>query len=111
MTGQDLINAINDSTNKVYESIESRYNSAIERARAEHDYRILLNKAMVAERANGMAATALYEYCKGLPTVAQARLKRDIAQVKEDYYNDRIYYYKTELRIAENQLAAERKGL
>lgn len=107
---QQLYNGIRENTRKLNEAIEKRYNISVSRARAEYAYRSTLGREMASARFDGMAATALYEYCRGLDNVANLRSQRDIEQAKEDYLTEMIYYYKTEIRIAENQIKAIQQG-
>ena len=107
---QDLYNGIGENIAKLRKAIDKRYRVSIKRARAEYEYRALLGREMANQRCNGMAATALYEYCRGLDKIADLRCKRDIEQAKEDYLTEMIYYYKTEIRIAENQIKAIQQG-
>lgn len=107
---QDLINGIQENMKKLKDTITKRYEVAVRRAEAEYEYRSALGKEMAVAKVEGMAATSLYDYCRGLPSVAKFRCDRDVFQAQEDYLEQMIYYYKTEIRIAENQLNAERKG-
>ena len=58
-----------------------------------------------------MAATSLYEYCRGIDYIAELRCKRDTLASQEDYLTELIFYYRSELRVIEGQLKAERQGL
>lgn len=107
---QDLYNGIRENVAKLRKAINKRYEVSLKRAKAEYQYRALLGRKMADERCNGMAATALYDYCRGLDEVASLRCRRDIEQAKEDYLTEMIYYYKTEIRIAENQIKAIQQG-
>lgn len=107
---QDLFKGINDNVKKLRRAINKRYEVSINRAKVEYIYRATLGRAMADQRCNGMAATALYDYCRSLDEVANLRSKRDIEQAKEDYLTEMIYYYKTEIRIAENQIKAIQQG-
>lgn len=108
---RDLVIALEENTEKLKQAIAKRYQVSVEHAKAEYAYRSALGMAMAEEKMNGMAATALYEYCRGLEHIAKLREARDIAIAKENYLTELIWYYRTEIRIAENQMSAERKGL
>ena len=108
---RDLVVSLEENTEQLQNAIAKRYQVSVERARAEYNYRSALGNAMAEEKMNGMAATALYEYCRGLDKIAELRSIRDIAIAKENYLNDMIAYYRIEIRIAEGQINAERRGL
>ena len=108
---QDLIKSLNENTRRLKSAIKKRYEVSIARAKAEYEYRSNLGKEMAAYKLEGMAATSLYDFCRGIDYIADLRSKRDVLVAQEDYLEQMIYYYKTEIRIAESQLNAERKGL
>lgn len=107
---EELYKGIRENSLNLKKAIDKRYNVSVKRARAEYQYRSMLGAEMADQRCNGMAATALYDYCRGIPEIAALRCKRDIEQAKEDYLTEMIYYYKTEIRIAEGQIKAIQQG-
>lgn len=107
----EVIEQLNADLAMLQKTIDDRFQVAQARSNAEYDYRVALGRAMAAAKLNGMAATALYEYCRGIPEIADLRCKRDILQAQEDMLTDLIYYYRTDIRVNEGHLAAERKGL
>ena len=107
---QDLIKGIEEDSEKLKQTIRERYKVSVERARAEYLYRSNLGREMAVAKLDGIAATALYDYCRGKENIASLRCDRDILQAKEDYLEQMIYYYKTEIRIAEGMANAERRG-
>lgn len=92
-------------------SIGGRLKVAKERSQAEYEYRSALGTEMAYAKAEGMAATALYDYCRGLEKIASLRCKRDTLRAQEDYLTELIFYYRSQLRIIEGQMKAERQGL
>lgn len=108
---QELVYEIEQTLQNLKKSISGRYSVAKERAKAEYEYRTALGREMAMAKAEGMAATALYEFCRGLEVVADLRCKRDILVSQEDYLTELIFYYRSELRVLEGQLKAERQGL
>lgn len=108
---RDLVIALEQNTEKLKKAIAKRYEVSVERAKAEYQYRSALGEAMAIEKMNGMAATALYEYCRGLEYIAKLREARDVAVAQENYLTEMIWYYRTEIRITEGQIEAERKGV
>ena len=108
---QDMINKLFDSIEKLRQAIDKRYTVSEARARAEYLYRETLGRAMATAKVEGMAATSLYNYCRGLPDVAKLREERDILIAQEEYLTELIFYYRTCIKVYENQANAERKGL
>ena len=108
---QELVHGIDTTLENLKKSISGRYSVAKERAKAEYEYRSALGREMAYAKAGGMAATALYEYCRGIEYIAELRCKRDTLASQEDYLTELIFYYRAELRVMEGQLKAERQGL
>ena len=108
---QELVYNLDATLQSLKKSISGRYSIAKERAKAEYEYRTALGREMALAKADGMAATALYDYCRGIEYVANLRCKRDTLASQEDYLTELIYYYRAELRVLEGQIKAERQGL
>lgn len=108
---QEMIEKLFSSIEKLREAIDKRYEISTKRATAEYLYRERLGREMAIAKVEGMAATSLYNYCKGLPEVAKLREERDLLIAQEDYLSELIYYYRQVIRVYENQANAERKGL
>ena len=108
---QEMIEKLFDSVEKLRKAIDKRYEISEQRAKAEYCYRELLGREMAAAKAEGMAATALYNYCRGLQEVARLRADRDILIAQEEYLTELIFYWRTVIKVYENQANAERKGL
>ena len=108
---QDMVQKLFEAIEKLRGAIDKRYEISKKRAVAEYTYRERLGREMAAAKVEGMAATALYTYCRGLPDVAKLREERDILVAQEDYMTELIFYYRTIIKVYENQVNAERKGL
>lgn len=108
---QTIISNLFNSMEKLREAIDKRYSISEQRAKAEYEYRTELGKEMARAKADGMANTALYDYCRGLEKVAKLRERRDILVAQEEYMTELIYYYRSSIRVYEGEAAAERKGL
>lgn len=108
---QEMIEKLFNSIEMLREAIDKRFEVSQKRAVAEYNYRERLGREMAAAKVDGMAATALYNYCKGLPEVAKLREERDLLIAQEDYLSEMIYYYRQVIKVYENQANAERKGL
>ena len=108
---QGIVNNLFTSINKLRATIDKRYEVSEQRSTAEYEYRTELGREMAKAKAEGMANTALYDYCRGLEKVAKLRETRDILVAQEEYLTELIYYYRTSIRVYEGEAAAERKGL
>lgn len=108
---QELVYSAEQTLSSLKSAISGRYKVAKERAKAEYAYRTALGKEMAYAKSEGMANTALYDYCRGIDYVAQLRCNRDTLASQEDYLTELIFYYRSELRVIEGQLKAERQGL
>jgi len=108
---QELVYNLDTTLRSLKKAISGRYSVAKERAKAEYEYRTALGREMAYAKAGGMAATALYDYCRGIEYIADLRCKRDTLASQEDYLTELIFYYRSELRVLEGQLKAERQGL
>lgn len=108
---QEITRNLFDSINKLRSTIDKRYKVAEQRAGAEYKFRTELGREMAKAKAEGMANTALYDYCRGLEKVAKLREERDILVAQEEYLTELIFYWRTTIRVYEGEAAAERKGL
>jgi hypothetical protein len=109
---QDLINEMSAARKQLNECLVFYKNCGRQLAEAEMKYRIALRKEFIRlKMEDGVAWTACESLAKGCETVAKLRFERDIR--KSDYACtfEKILQLKTELRILENELGAERKGL
>ena len=108
---QQIVDELFKSIKRLRETIDKRYEISEKRANAEYEYRTELGREMAKAKAEGMANTALYDYCRGLEKVAKLRETRDILVAQEEYLTELIFYYRTSIRVYEGEAAAERKGL
>ena len=76
-------------------------------AEAERDYKVLLRQECLKLRDEGMAVTIIDRICYGIPSVAEARFKRDIAEAVYKANLEAINSIKLQLRIIENQIQRE----
>lgn len=108
---QEIVRNLHNSISNLRATIEKRYKVSEERATAEYKYRTELGREMAKAKAEGMANTALYDYCRGLESVAKLRETRDILVAQEEFLTELIFYYRSCIRVYEGEAAAERKGL
>lgn len=103
----DLFNELQRLTNDLNVSIKKLRETGTDFAQAERDYKVLLRQECLRLRDEGMAIGMIDKTCYGIPSVAEARFKRD---VKEAIYNanqEAINSIKLQMRIIEGQLNRE----
>lgn len=76
-------------------------------AQAEMDYKILLRTECLKLRDDGVAVGVIEKICYGIPSVAEARFKRDIAEAVYKANQEAINTYKLEVRLIEAQINRE----
>lgn len=108
---QSIVNNLFNSMSNLKDVIAKRYDVSEKRANAEYEYRTELGREMAHAKANGMANTSLYDYCRGLENVAKLRESRDILIAQEEYLTELIFYYRSCIRVYQGEAEAERKGL
>lgn len=103
----DLYNELNVKTQQLEASIKSLRVNGTEYAKAERDYKILLRQECLRLRDEGMAIGMIDKTCFGIPSVAEARFKRDVAESVYKANQEAINSIKLQLRLIENQLQRE----
>lgn len=103
----DLYNELNVKTQQLEASIKSLRVNGTEYAKAERDYKILLRQECLRLRDEGMAIGMIDKTCFGIPSVAEARFKRDVAESIYKANQEAINSIKLQLRLIENQLQRE----
>lgn len=76
-------------------------------ASSERDYKVLLRQEVLKMREEGQAVGIIELTCYGIPSVAEARFKRDAAEAVYDACKEAIQSLKLQIRIIEGQLARE----
>lgn len=76
-------------------------------AQAERAYKVLLRQECLKLRDDGMAIGMIDKTCYGIPTVAEARFKRDVAEVTYKANQEAINSIKLQLRLIEGQINRE----
>ena len=106
----DLINILSGKVSELDFSIKQLRVTGNAYAEAERDYKIALSKeALDLKATKGMAVTLIDKVIYGMPTVAEARFKRDIAEVMHKANLEHINATKLQIRIIESQLDREWK--
>lgn len=103
----DLLLELQDKLEKLNISITELRKSGTALAQAEKDYKILLRQECLKLRDEGMAVTIIDRICYGIPSVAEARFKRDVAEAKYKANMEAINTFKLEIRILQSQIDKE----
>ena len=76
-------------------------------AQAERDYKVLLRQEVLKLRDAGTAVGVIDKIAYGIPAVAEARFKRDVAEAVYEANKEHLNVTKLTLRILEEQLERE----
>ena len=71
------------------------------------EYKVLLRSECLKLRDEGMAIGMIDKTCYGIPSVAEARFKRDVADAVYKANLEAINSTKLQLRLLENQIQRE----
>lgn len=102
-----LYNELQMKTQQLDISIKQLRTSGTEYAQAEKDYKVLLRQECLKLRDDGMAIGMIDKTCYGIPSVAEARFKRDVAEAVYKANLEAINSIKLQMRLLENQLQRE----
>lgn len=103
----DLYQEQMQKTKQLEVSIKELRNSGTNYAQAEKDYKVLLRQECLKLRDEGMAIGMIDKTCYGIPSVAEARFKRDVAEAVYKANLEAINSIKLQIRIIENQISRE----
>ena len=103
----DLYNELESKIQELEISIRSLRKTGSNYAEAERDYKILLRQEVLKLRDEGQAIGVITLTCYGIPSVAEARFKRDIAESIYKANLEAINSIKLQLRLLENQIQRE----
>lgn len=103
----DLYDELQVKTRKLDASIRELWKNGKEYAQAEKDYKILLRVECLKLRDEGMAIGMIDKTCYGIPSVAEARFRRDIAESVYKANLEEINSYKLQMRLLEAQIQRE----
>lgn len=103
----DLIMDVQALTAKLNTSIRMLRKTGTEFAEAERDYKILLRQEALRLKDGGMAVGMIDKCVYGIREVADARMKRDIAEATYKANQEAINVLKLQIRILDNQIARE----
>lgn len=103
----DLLNELQVKIKQLEASVKELRVSGTKYAEAERDYKILLRQECLKLRDDGMAIGMIDKTCYGLPMVAEARFKRDVAKTVYEANQDAINSLKLQIRVIEAQINRE----
>lgn len=103
----ELYQELQAKTQQLDRSIKQLRTSGTEYAQAERDYKVLLRQECLKLRDEGMAIGMIDKTCYGIPSVAEARFKRDVAEAVYKANLEAINSTKLQMRLLENQLQRE----
>lgn len=104
---EDLYNELQGKTRQLDVAIKQLRNTGTEYAQAERKYKVLLREECLKLRDSGMAVGMIDKTCYGIPSVAEARFKRDIAEVVYKANQEAINSIKLQMRLIEAQISRE----
>lgn len=103
----DLYTELQTKTQQLDRSIKQLRTSGTEYAKAERKYKVLLRQECLKLRDEGMAIGMIDKTCYGIPSVAEARFQRDVAEAVYKANLEAINSIKLQMRLLENQLQRE----
>ena len=103
----DLYSELQSKIKQLEVSIRQLRKSGTDYAEAERNYKILLRTECLKLRDSGMAIGMIDKTCYGIPSVAEARFKRDCAETVYRANLEAINSIKLQLRLIDNQVSRE----
>lgn len=104
---QDLMNDLQKYSTELDMSVKRLRRNGEALAQAEKDYKVLLRQEVLKLRDEGMAVGIIDKTIYGVPSVAEARFKRDVAEAMYKANQEHINTTKLHLRIIESQISRE----
>lgn len=103
----DLYEELQAKTRQLDASIRQLRRSGTDYAEAEKAYKILLRSECLKLRDDGMAIGMIDKVCYGIPSVAEARFRRDVADAVYKANIEAINSTKLQMRLIESQISRE----
>ena len=100
----DLWQELRSKSQQLETSIKSLRRTGAEYAQSERDYKVLLRQECLKLKDDGMAIGLIDKTCYGIPSVAEARFKRDVAEVVYKANQEAINSLKLQLRLIDSQI-------
>ena len=103
----DLYMELQEKVSDLDKAVRSIRKNGQDKAQTERDYKVLLKQECLKLRNEGMAIGMIDKTCYGIPEVADARMKRDIAEAVYTANLEAINSIKLQLRLIESQIQRE----
>ena len=103
----DLITELQQKRKQLDISVLQLRATGKEYAQAERDYKVLLRTECLKLRDEGMAIGMIDKVCYGIPSVAEARFRRDVAETIYKANQEAINSLKLQMRLMEGQINRE----
>ena len=103
----ELIQELETKTKQLDKAILDLRKNGTAYAQAEKDYKVLLRMECLKLRDEGMAIGMIDKTCYGIPSVAEARYKRDVTEAVYKANQEAINSIKLQMRLIENQINRE----
>jgi len=103
----DLYAELQEKTRQLDISVKQLRASGTSYAETERAYKVLLRSECLKLRDEGMAIGMIDKTCYGIPSVAEARFKRDVAEAVYKANLEAINSIKLQMRLIEAQLNRE----
>lgn len=103
----DLWQELEQKIRQLEQSVRQLRHSGTEYAVAERDYKILLRSESLKLRDSGMAVGMIDKTVYGIPSVAEARFKRDVCEAVYKANTEAINSIKLQLRLLDAQINRE----
>ena len=106
----DLIREIQQKTRQLERAIKELRKTGTAYAQAEREYKVLLRQECLRLRDEGMAIGLIDKTCYGIPSVAEKRFLRDVAEATYKANLEAINSFKLQIRIIDAQIGREWGG-
>lgn len=106
----DLMLELQVKIKQLEKAVQDLRTNGTELAKAEREYKVLLRQECMKLRDEGTPIGMIDKVCYGIPSVAEARYKRDVAKITYDANQDFINSIKLQLRLIESQISREYEG-
>lgn len=103
----DLYQELQQKTRELDTSIRMLRQNGTAYAEAEKNYKVLLRSECLRLRDSGMAIGMIDKTCYGIPSVAEARFRRDVAEAVYKANIEAINSIKLQLRLIDSQIQRE----
>ena len=103
----DLVNELNNLSNKLSLSIESLIKTGKDYAKAYTDYRVALAKELMILKEEGYAITLAGDIARGKPEIARLKFKEISTEAIYKANQEAINSTKLQIKIIQNQIDKE----